>query len=217
MIQSRDDIGNNVNMSPELMVFLLKSDAAIDFRSSSCQTSSDSIIVSAFQRTANTSAVVTYTYNQSGSVTVQGVLCQRGGLSVSVFDAYATDQSSFIQGSTNLLHSALDLNFGTGRIGIDFSKFNFGSTTFLYWKGYLIPRFSETYAFHLSSNGCTSLNISGMVMFTCANVSTKSISLRANELHDVSITYRHSSGIPSLVMFWQSSSQEREIIPSSCW
>ncbi len=216
MIQIRDDIGNNMNIPPKV-AFILKLNDFIEFGSSYCKIDSKNVIYSSFQRISNTSAVVAYTYNISGSVAMQGALLQPGGLSVSVLDGFISDQSSIIPGAAKLVYSALDTNFGTGRIGIDFTKFNFGSTTLLFWKGFLVPLFSEYYTFHLSSNGCTSVNISSMVMFSCSSGVTKSLKLRANELHDVSITYRHSNGIPSLVLFWQSTSQQREIIPSSCW
>ncbi len=220
LIQSRDEIGNNVNFSPNLMVSLFQWNNKTKASPSFCQISPDTVIISSVQRMSNTSAAVSYNRNLSGPVAFQVALLQPGGLFMSIFDGIISNEInelSTIEETSNLLFSALDMNFGSGRIGVDLTKVYRSSTTLFSWRGYLVPRFTESYTFHVSGNGCTNVNISGYMMFTCSNGTTGSLKLRANELHTVDITYRNSHGEPSLVLFWQSLSQQREVIPSSRW
>jgi hypothetical protein len=220
LIQSRDEIGNNVNWSPNLMVFLLKSNNELKAGPSVCQVTPDTVIISSLKQMSNTSATVSYIRSLSGPVAFQVALLQPGGLSMSIYDGVVSNEInelSTIEETSTFLFSALDMNFGGGRIAVDLKQVYFSSTTLFSWKGYLVPRFTEFYTFHVSGNGCTNFNISGNMMFTCSNGTTGSLKLRANELHTVDITYRNSHGEPSLVLFWQSTSQQREVIPSSCW
>jgi hypothetical protein len=162
---------------------------------------------------------VVYTFNWSGPVALQGILLQRGGLSLHVYDSPYGDKFLIIFGSSSLVYSSVDMNFGSARIDVNFAKLYSGITAMIVWRGFLIPSFTESYTFQLSSNGCTSVNISGKVLFTytCSNVTSNSLKLRANELHSVEISFSPSNEEPVLVLFWQSNSQQREIIPSSCW
>ena len=216
VIQMNDEIGNQVGMSKDVSLFLLKS-IALGTDSSNCRITSDRSIYSAIHRTTNSSAVVTYAYNETGLITFQVALLQSGGLSMQMFDGLFLDDLPVVTGTSVPVYSAIDTNFGGGRIDIDFASFYRSTTNLLVWKGFLVPLFTESYTFQLSSNGCTHISVSGKMLYTCSNIVTNSVALRANELHEVEIAYLHSIGEPSLALFWQSLSQQRERVPSSRW
>jgi hypothetical protein len=216
VIQMNDEIGNQVGMSKDVSLFLLKS-IALGTDSSNCRITSDRSIYSAIHRTTNSSAVVTYAYNETGLITFQVALLQSGGLSMQIFDGPLFHDLPVVTGTSVPVYSAIDTNFGGGRIDIDFATFYRTSTNSLLWKGFLVPLFTESYTFQLSSNGCTHVSVSGKVLYTCSNIVTNTVTLRANELHVVEISYLHSNGEPSLALFWQSVSQQRELVPSSRW
>lgn len=216
-IQSYDEIGNQVAISPKLLFFLLKPSVALRKDPSNCQVAFGEQLSSSLQKTSNTSAVIAYVYNLTGSVALQGILLQRGGLSLYVFDDAIVDEFLMIRGSANLLHSTVDMNFGSPRIDIDFAKFYSSTTIMLLWRGYIVPSYTESYTFYLSTNGCVNVNVSGTVLFSCSAISTNTLKLRENQLHYIEISYLRSSGEPFVVLFWQSHSQEREIIPPKSW
>ncbi len=216
-IQRFDEIGNQHTISPALVLSLLKLSDVNGTNTSSCQFNPEKTLSSYLQRTSNTSAFVTYTYNLSGPVALQGIVFQPGGLSLQIYDSPHVDGFSIIQGSSSPVYSSVDMNFGSARIDFNYATLYSSVTTKIVWRGFLVPSFTESYSFQLSSNGCTSVSISGKVMFTCSNVTANSVKLRANELHPVEISFLPSNGEPFLVLFWQSNSQQREIIPSSRW
>ncbi len=216
-IQSYDEIANQVVISPKLLFFLLRPSVALRKDPSNCQIALGEQLSSSLQKTSNTSVVITYVYNLTGSVALQGIFLQRGGLSLHVFDDAIVDEFSMIRGSANTLYSTVDINFGSPRIDIDFAKFYSSTTIMLLWRGYLVPSYTESYTFYLSTNGCANVNVSGTVLFSCSAILTNTLNLRANQLHYIEISYLRSSGEPFVVLFWQSPSQEREIIPSERW
>ena len=216
-IQSYDEIGRRVDISPELLFLLVKSNEIVGMGSSLCQIIPEKSIFASLQLISNASAVVSYKYNLSGPTVLQGALLQPGGLSLQIFDGPFFDEPQIIAGVVPSVYSAVDMHFGGGLINIGFSRFYSTITTLLVWKGFIVPRFTESYTFQLSSNGCTNVNISGRMLFTCSNKITDSLKLRENELHAVEVSYRHLNGEPSLVLLWESLSQQREIIPFGRW
>jgi len=105
-IQSRDEIGNNVNFSPNFMVSLLQWNNKTKARPSFCQISPDTVIISSLQRMSNTSAAVSYNRNLSGPVTFQVALLQPGGLFMSIFDGIVSNEInelSIIEETSNLV------------------------------------------------------------------------------------------------------------------
>ncbi len=215
-IQSHDEIGGQVDISPELLFVLVKTNDIIGMGSSLCQIGHDRAIFASSQIVSNASAVVAYVYNVAGPTVLQGALLQPGGLAMQVFDSPLSYESSIIAGIEPAIYSAVDVHFGSGLIDISFTKF-YSTTTLMVWKGFLVPKFTESYTFQLASNGCTNVNISGKMLFTCSNTVTDSLKLRGNELHAVEVSYRHLFGEPSLVLLWQSANQQREIIPFGRW
>ena len=216
-IQSYDEIGRHVDIAPELLFVLVKSNEIVGMGSSLCQISPEKTIFASLELISNASAVVSYNYNLSGPTVLQGALLQPGGLSLQIFDGPLFDESQIIAETVPSVYSAVDMHFGSGLINIGFSRFYSTITTLLVWKGFIVPRFTESYTFQLSSNGCTNVNISGKMLFTCSNKITDSLRLRENELHAVEVSYRHLYGEPSLVLLWESLSQQREIIPFGRW
>jgi hypothetical protein len=215
-IQSHDEIGGQIDISPELLFVLVKTNDVIGMGSSLCQIGHDRAIFASLQLISNASAVVAYVNNWAGPIVLQGALLQPGGLSMQVFESPLLHESSIIAEIEPAIYSAVDVHFGSGLIDISFAKF-YSTTTMIVWKGFLVPQFTESYTFQLESNGCTNVNISGKMLFTCSNTMTNSLKLRGNELHSVEVSYRHLNGEPSLVLLWQSPSQLREIIPFGRW
>jgi hypothetical protein len=215
-IQMNDEIGNQVGIPLDSSIFLLKS---ISLRpdSSSCRITSDNNLYSAINRTSNSSAIVAYAYNETGLITFQVALLQSGGLSMQIYEDPVLHDMPVGTGTSVSVYSAIDTNFGGGLIDIDFPKFYSSNTNILVWKGYLVPLFTESYTFQLTSNGCTNVYVSGKALYNCSSIVTNTVTLQANELHAVEISYLHMNGEPSLALFWQSLNQQRELVPSSCW
>ena len=218
MIQTRDEIGNRVNISQSLLLFLFKMND-VSKTQAICQFDPARKLPSTFQTISesNASASIFFSYNLTGLLVIQGILLQPGGLSAQVFDSPFIDEFSILRGSLTSVYSFVDMNFGSALIEIDFPDFYSSTTTMIVWRGFLVPLFTESYTFQLSSNGCTNVNISGKMLFSCSKVTMNTLILRANELHPVEVSFLPSNGQPYMMLFWQSFSQKREIIPSSRW
>jgi hypothetical protein len=216
MMQSYDEIGNQVDILPELQFLLFEHNRVTRTGSSLCHINIETTIFSSFKRTSYASASVVFVLNVTEPVDLQGALLQPGGLSMEIFVGPHFNVLPLHLGSATSEYSAIDLNFGNGQFDFDIAQYQSNISTIL-WRGFLIPRCTEIHKFYLSSNGCATVHISGILVFSCSDAVRTSLMLRANELHAVEVSYFISIAKPSLVLFWESLSQPKEIIPSGCW
>jgi hypothetical protein len=105
---------------------------------------------------------------------------------------------------------------------IDFTDINPAGVADYYWllaTGWVIPRYSETYTFYLTSDDGCSLSINGMRVIRditrhASTTFSGTISLVADRYYPVLIGhYEHTTG-ERLLFEWSSASQQRERVPS---
>ncbi|MGF1633016.1 MAG: PQQ-dependent sugar dehydrogenase [Phycisphaerae bacterium] len=96
-----------------------------------------------------------------------------------------------------------------------------GADTFsIRWTGRLLPRFSETYTFHLGSDDGSRLYLNNQLVidafedqsFTFAS---GSLALQAGTEYDLRIEYYEQGGDAAVRFEWQSPSQPRQVVPTA--
>ncbi|MFL6414962.1 MAG: PA14 domain-containing protein, partial [Bryobacteraceae bacterium] len=88
------------------------------------------------------------------------------------------------------------------------------------WKGKIRPRFSETYLFTTLSDDGVRVIINNQdlidnMSYHAPTWNSNSITLQANKDYDIEIDYFQGIGDSQIQLWWQSSSQGKEIVPSS--
>jgi hypothetical protein len=101
----------------------------------------------------------------------------------------------------------------------DWGIFGLGGKFSVRWTGELVPRYSEKYTFSADCDGGARLWIDGTLVIDNWNPragrNRGEIPLKAGHKHDIRLEYRHSSAGAVAMLFWQSRSQSREIVPKA--
>jgi Tol biopolymer transport system component len=86
------------------------------------------------------------------------------------------------------------------------------------WRGYVLPKFAETYAFWASADDYARVTVDGkLLMTTWPNEPRKDrgeIELTPEKLHTIVVEHREVNGGASMALYWSSKSQPAEVIPN---
>ena len=87
------------------------------------------------------------------------------------------------------------------------------------WEGEVLPLYNETYTFYTFSDDGAKLYVDGQVLVDQFNNQTPtewsgSIALTAGQKVSITLEYMEASGVSLVELYWESESQEKEIIPT---
>lgn len=116
------------------------------------------------------------------------------------------------------LDPVIDFNWGGGSPDPSVPTDNFSAR----WIGKVVPRYSEVYTFVLNADDGVRLYINNNISpildhWTSggAGLTSSPVTLTADTEYDIKLEYQEGSGNASVSLFWHSSSQATEIVPSS--
>lgn len=132
---------------------------------------------------------------------------------------YYDDMSlSNLKPVTARIDSTVDFNWGTSApAGTALSHANNYSVR---WQGFVKPRYSETYTFYTSSDDGVRLWVDNVLVIDkwqlqAATEWNGTVRLEADKLYQVKVEYFQQGGAASAQLSWSSTSQAKEIVPSS--
>jgi hypothetical protein len=88
------------------------------------------------------------------------------------------------------------------------------------WTGFIVPKFSEEYAFHTVSNDGVRLWVNGQQVINnwtdhSATEDVGKIKLEAGRRYDIKLEYFYAGGQATMKLLWSSRSQPKEVVPQS--
>ncbi|OPZ83482.1 MAG: translocation protein TolB [bacterium ADurb.Bin429] len=109
----------------------------------------------------------------------------------------------------------VEFNWGGGTPGPGVPGDNFTCR----WRGYLLPKYAETYSFWASADDHARITVDGqLLMTTWPNETRKDrseIELTPDKLHTIVVEHREGGGGASIALYWSSKSQPQEVIPAT--
>jgi hypothetical protein len=86
------------------------------------------------------------------------------------------------------------------------------------WSGWVVPRYSDTYTFHVSSAGGVRLWVNGKRVVDnwaehSATEDSGTIELQGGRKYSIKLEYYNKSGAATVSLMWSSSSQAKQVIP----
>ena len=132
------------------------------------------------------------------------------GLSATYFD-----DPDFGGITSQRVDGTVDFDWGTAAPASDIEP----DTYSVRWSGQVRPHYSETYAFHTTSNDGVRLWVDGALLIDnwtnhAATEDTASVSLEAGNKYDLRLEYYQHLGSAQLKLEWSSTSVAREVIPA---
>ena len=94
------------------------------------------------------------------------------------------------------------------------------STYSVRWNGQIMPAFSETYTFYLTSSDGARLMVNGQVLVNnwtdhASTVNSGTVTLQANTKYDIRLeNYRNATNSSVVKLEWQSASRARQVVPT---
>jgi len=152
-----------------------------------------------------------------GSYSVSGFILSAGGLQ----GQYYTNK--WFSGTPYLEQVDTQVNFswGSDEIIPEVAS-NYVS---IEWEGFVLPAYSESYTFYLEANDGVRLyvneellidELSDLASDSDAHILTSSsVTLTANTLASIKVQYYDSVGNAFVSLFWESTSQAKEVVPSA--
>ncbi len=127
------------------------------------------------------------------------------------------DNMDFTGTSVTREDAVIDLNFGTAApvAGIASTSYS------VRWTGQIMPAFSETYTFYLTSSDGARLMVNGQVLVNdwvdgVSRVRSGTVALTANIKYDIRLEYyRNATNASTVKLEWQSTSRARQIVPTT--
>lgn len=111
------------------------------------------------------------------------------------------------------LEAKVDFNWGGGSPGPGVP----GDYFTCRWRGYVLPKFAETYTFWASADDYARIYVDGkQLMDTWPNEPRKDqgdIELAPDKLHSIVVEYREVTGGAAITLYWKSKSQPQQVIP----
>ena len=109
--------------------------------------------------------------------------------------------------------AVIDFEWGKLGPGPDYDDTEY----FVRWSGYITPRYTESYTFHLNASNATELSIGGATLISndSDSVVEKSgtIQMKAGQRYPIELTFS-SEGAPAKVqLLWSGPSQPKEVVP----
>jgi hypothetical protein len=88
------------------------------------------------------------------------------------------------------------------------------------WTGWVLPRYTETNTFYVTSDGGAQLWVNGQLVVNdwtshSARESSGTISLNAGQLYAIQLEYFETTGSSTVTFSWSSATQPKQIIPRS--
>jgi hypothetical protein len=94
------------------------------------------------------------------------------------------------------------------------------STYSVRWTGQIMPAFSETYTFYVTSSDGARLMVNGQVLVNnwtdhTSTVNSGTVTLQANTKYDIRLEYyRNATNASTVKLEWQSASRARQVVPT---
>jgi PA14 domain len=127
------------------------------------------------------------------------------------------DNMDFTGTSVTREDTVIDLNFGTSAPVAGIANTSYS----VRWTGQIMPAFSETYTFYLTSSDGARLMVNGQVVINdwvdgAIRVRSGTVALVANTKYDIRLEYyRNATNASTVKLEWQSISQVKQIIPTA--
>lgn len=143
------------------------------------------------------------------------------------WEAPPSNKPVFGQDITNYITTRspepVDFNWGSNRPMAGVNRDYFA----VRWTGRILPMYSETYTFYVKSNDGARMWVNGQEVASywsnhdavmCPGASSgdcksKKITLQACKQYDIRVEYYDATGSASIQIYWESASQELEVIP----
>lgn len=126
------------------------------------------------------------------------------------------DNTNFTSKKGAWIDYAVDFNWGTSAPSPKMDINTFSAR----WTGQVMPRYTETYTFHVQADDGVRLWVDGKLLIDSWYASgtrelSGKIALQAGKKYDIKLEYYDNTGSAGVKLMWSSASQAKQVIPNS--